>query len=144
MALPKTNDVPVFETGNYFPAVPAEYLCEISSCKVKKNRKGKENFVAELEVLESNCPDVPVGLTMSWLVATDSDYAPRDLRGFALAALGFEKSDPNGAKANTDDALGAAVGEDQLFSETKIRVMTKCHTTEQGGKFTRMNFGPAK
>lgn len=144
MGLPKTNDVPVFESGNYFPAIAAEYLCEISSCKLKQNRKKKERFIVELEVLESNCSDVPVGMTMSWVVDTeDEDFAPRDLRGFALAALGFKKSDPNAAKADTDGALAMAVGEDQVFAETKVRVITKCHTTEVGGKFTRINFEPA-
>jgi hypothetical protein len=144
----ETNNAETFESGNYFPCVAATYVLEVSRVLTKTNRKKKDIFVAEFRVIESSNKDpekqelgLTEGLTGSWVVNLESDYAMSDLKSFALAALGFSKNDPKRNEQDTDKALGLACT-DGAFEGIKVCLETSPHTTKAKTMFTKHMWSP--
>lgn len=127
------NQAQTFESGNFFPCANARYKVKVSRCLVKETRKIGAAFIAELEVLESAHPDMPAGVTGTWLVKlANKDTAYPNLKQFALACLG--------ADGDVEAALDLATGEDQAFAGIELSMETAPHTTKEGKQFTRVKF----
>src|ERR1700743_3243694 len=70
--------------------LPGVYRFRVLACKHITSRAGKDGFVVELEVLESNVAERPTGSTCSWIVMLDKEPALGNVKQFASTALGVE------------------------------------------------------
>lgn len=139
------NNATEFESGSYFPWANSKYKCEISRVLVKPARKGFNVFIVEMNVLESNNPEVTPGTSRSWLQKLNIDGADSSLKAFAYAALGIDKDDKEAkAKADAAQALEAACDKG-AFNGITVYVETHAVITrERKTQFTRHTFSPCE
>jgi len=78
------------ERGVYFE--PGKYKVKVSKCQVITSRDGKDLFIADLDVLESNNPKHPVGAKRNWCQNIRVDGAQSALQEFVVATLGYDYS----------------------------------------------------
>jgi hypothetical protein len=130
------NQAQTFESGSFFPCATAKYRVKVSRCLVKETQKIGPVFIAELEVLESTHPDMPAGVTGTYLIKLSNKVtAYPNLKAFGQACMG--------EAGDVEAALDLATGEQQAFSGIELSVETAPHVTKEGKQFTRFNFEPA-
>ncbi len=74
----------VFEGGVYFQ--PGLFLVRVDVVKESKTRKGREFFVVECTILDSNHPELVAGKTVAQLIMLDQDAALSNIKQFAMVA----------------------------------------------------------
>jgi hypothetical protein len=130
------NKAQTFESGSFFPCATAKYRLRVSRCLVKETQKIGLVFIAELEVLESTHPDMPAGVTGTYMIKLANKVtAYPNLKAFGQACMGTD--------GDVEKALDLATGEEQAFAGILLDAETNPHTTKEGKQFTRFKFEPA-
>ncbi len=73
--------------GGVFPEPGVYPVLNVSAIKMVPSRKGDELFCVEMEIVESNVPERPVGTTMSWMANLKHDAALGNIKGFIAALM---------------------------------------------------------
>jgi hypothetical protein len=86
-----TKTAKVNERGEYLGE--GEYEVEIKRCHLFTARDKTEYFIVEMKVIESTNEKHAAGVDRNWMVKMNQDTTDGNLKGFALAGLGVDKSD---------------------------------------------------
>jgi hypothetical protein len=140
----------------------ANYLLKIRRCLAKRSRAGKDFFIAEFEVVQSDNPEQSVGTKRTWMQDINIDAGPGALKGFMVACLGIDYRSAEGkAKINeledNFDAICTEALEDEsdpacenAFAGTFVKCEVKEIDTNpkvkggEPGKFNLHTFSPGK
>jgi hypothetical protein len=152
----KTGDIGNNTRNGFFDPVEANYKVRIEMCK---NKPATDNsgpaFIAELEVLESDNPNIEPGDYKDWYRGVDGKtgiqrkMAAKDLVTFLCAAAGFDP-DVAGDKERFFNAHGngskllAAAGDDNALDGALLNLRTYTKKTKAGGDFTVHCWSPCK
>jgi hypothetical protein len=115
---------------------PGVFVVDVMKCKSGKTRPpaSKENFIAELMVVESNNPAHPVGSLMDWYVDMSWDSSAADVAAFLVTAT-------NDRQENiTEEVVGVICSDANPLKGTRLRLIARNKTTEKGGTFTKCKF----
>lgn len=113
-------------------------VVECREVKMIKARTGKDMFVSEFTVLESNMLDKhAIGSRVSYLVTLDPAYletALGNVKGLAAALFGI-------AEANVDEAgVEAMIAADNPCQGRQVRAIASNIKTKKGSDFTKVVF----
>lgn len=145
------NSAPMGDTGGQY--LPPKFLgkVRVESVQEYKTRTKGDAFIAELEVVESNLPEVAVGGVYSWFQKMN-ESAPREIKNFLAACKGFDPYAPGAAdafsrafpKKELAELYAAAVGEGNALGDTVLSVETYGKKTKAKTDFTVHRFTPAE
>lgn len=139
--------------------LPGDYVVEIKKCTAFEARDKTNYFTSVYEVLETTNEKVPKGVERGWMQDLDCDAGPGALKGFVVAALGYDHSDSNDQllikELEDDEEKYNAVCVEAIddpsdpacknaFKGFKIRVTVAMTKTKDGNDFTKHTFGPYK
>jgi len=110
----KVKTARVSKGGIY--VLPGAYLVEITGCKAGTTREGKENFIVELLIHESNHPERRVGTLMDWYVDMSKEPSPGNVKEFVMEATNCTGEEVSG------DAIRLICGEIQPLKGIKLRL----------------------
>lgn len=113
---------------------------KIKKFKPNNGYKGK-SIIWEFELLSSNLPEHPKGVTRSWTIKMDNDFAWGDLKQITFALLGIDPNTVPDAEVDStlhdeadetfEEALGQAdKGEVPLFVDEEVLLETVKYTTK--------------
>lgn len=125
---------PYFEEGLY--------ICQVDRIRFLETRNKGDAIIVEMTPLQSNNPDVPVGITRAWYCSLTSDLGPLNFKRFLAAAYGC---DPESEEANvriTSAVARDACGETQPVSGAWVRLECSTITTKAGTPFTVHTYYP--
>lgn len=128
--------------SEYFSA--GQYLVEILNFKESENRSGRKFVVLETRVLDSDQPEThPSGSLRSWLLMSDMQTTPKNIKGMLLGVLGITES------ALTKEMIDKALEPDpetgvSALAGLRVHVHAKDIKTQRGSDFTLCNFYTAK
>lgn len=126
----KVKDARESKGGVY--VLPGAYLAEVVACKAGATRDGKDNFIVELLVHESNNPDRQAGTLMDWYVDLTKEPSLGNVKGFIMVAAGCTAEEVSG------DAIRLICSEAQPLKGTKLRLSASNIKTKKGGDFTKV------
>ncbi len=128
--------LPWFEPGGSF-------VVRILACKyITSQDKNTDYYIAEMEVLDSSLPSIPVGSKRSWTQDAKKKYVgPAAVRAFIAACMGIDANDPN----ITEEVIGATVGGEtgdgpQPFAGKVLFLTTNNILTKAKSNFTKHNW----
>lgn len=129
----KIQEAKFSEGGTYL--LPGVYRIEVIACKHIKTRQGREAFVVELSILESNNPERPPGSTCSWMVMLDQEPALGNIKNFISAAYPCEDSQVS------EQAVLLIVGEKNPLKGHRARASAvNIKTKNRGTDFTKVKW----
>lgn len=149
----------VSKTGSYMQ--PGKYRVKINAVKWIKGQLGKEFFVVEMVVLQSNNPDIPVHSERSWVVSMEASNVMRwpNVKAFIAAASGVDgtldnatalieevwsKLDPEGRVLTLDQIMDEfIIGEANALRDLEMNLECVQVTKKDGDPFTKHNWQPA-
>lgn len=136
----------VFESGSYLPYAKGRYVATVSRVLLKDSRKSGQLFTIELEIEESNRPEVQPGetKTVQWKMS-NTDSTPGNIKLFVLAAKGIKTSEQervNKALKTLDQDCQDACEKNSLEG-ARVIVTTEPVMTRAGAQFTKHVFAPA-
>jgi hypothetical protein len=111
--------------------LPGQYVVEIAKVAVVEGRKGDEFFVVEGKNIQSNNPERPVGATCSWVVNTDLDAAPGNIKQFISAAGQCDASEVD------EDSVEASISSDNPLCGEKVSLTVVTIKTKAGNDFSK-------
>jgi len=132
------EDAPVYGSAQYIE--PGDFIFEVKKLILKgSDRDARVWFIAELEVLESNREDTPVGATRSEIIDySKKETGPGNVKAFAMCLA------PDMVEADiTQKELAKAVGPDQPAAGVRIRCEAWLITTSKGKPFTKKRWSYA-
>ncbi len=142
------KDAQTFDRGTYLK--PGAYTLKIVNCLTKQTQKSGEGFIVEFEVLESSCPDHPVGSKASWFQSLKNvQVAFGAIKEFLAAVYGYPlNTAPGKAKFEAEmspniEAYAAAAsdGRNHLAGQI-VKVQTEQVKTQKQTDFTRHTWIP--
>ena len=136
------------EGGQYF--LPGTHLVRIQKCKQAQTRMGKDFFVAECEIVETNNEDMKIGSSYSFFVLFD-EYPELSLGNVAdfmnagMASYFIQNGEevPEGFEVDTDVAEAIA-GEENILVGTLLNVEAFIKQTRAGKDFTKFKWTPVE
>lgn len=134
----KIKDAKPSQGGVYI--LPGVYKVQVQACKAGQARDGRDFFVAELLVLESDNPDRPVGCSMSWMQMVDKRYeetALGNIKTFisVLTQTPSHEVDEAGVELIVSAANPCA---GMMIKASAVNI-----TTKKGDPFTKVTWLPA-
>lgn len=121
---------------------PGNYTVRINRCRELETRAKKTAFIAELEVVESDNAECPVGYQPSFFCQEDPRYPQMalgniaDLLRAALASMAADGTKPESIELSKELAM-SVTGEENLLAGTFVRVYVyNKKTKEKGNDFT--------
>ncbi len=121
------------EGGNYLK--PGVYRLETTKVISKKLRTGKDAYIVEFRVLESDNPDHRVGSEVTWMVTLDKEPAMGNIKQYIATACGT--TDLSGVDEATAELT---VSEEQPLTGKVVRCSAVNITTKAGRPFTKCKF----
>ena len=129
----------VFEKGQYLPP-GGKYLVEIKKVLEKDTRSSGKAFIVELEIVESNHPDVKVGSKYSWFQSMrDLDVAMPAIKEWLAAVSGINPRDRVRVKNELDGKIVAVIEaaiEDNVLEGERVWCETFSKKTKKNLDFT--------
>lgn len=122
------------QTGGVY-WLPGQYLIEVQVVKLVEGRKGDEFFIVEGKNIESSNPDRPTGALCAWVVNTDLDAAPGNIKSFLKAATEADEVDEEG--------IDAAISSDNPLAKSQVRLSVVTIKTKAGNDFNKHVWMPA-
>ena len=106
---------------------------KVNALKMPPGLRAGVCFIAELEVVETNCPEYKVGQSVSFVrnITKHKEMALADVKALLAAVARCDEADIDSAGAD------AAVGEDQPFAGQLVNCEAFNRPTASGGEFTR-------
>jgi hypothetical protein len=120
------------EGGTY--VLPGAYRIQILACKYKRTRTGKDAFIVEVEILESNNSERMPGTTMTWMVTTDKEPALGNIKQFICVVAGCSD------KEVTEEVVLMIVSQENPFKGKTARISATNITTKAGRPFTKVKW----
>lgn len=122
---------------------PGTYIVEVTACRhVCSQKDGSEYFTAELDVVESNNPNHPVGSPATWMCKLNGKFpqsALADVKSFVVAAVGCVDSEVDEGMIE-DHVLG---GDGSGMAGERLRVVVEQRKTRSGTDFSKHYFSKA-
>lgn len=128
----KVQEAKYSEGGIY--VLPGVYRFRVLACKHINMRSGKEAFVVELEVLESNNAERQVGSQCSWMVTLDKEPALGNVKQFVTTALGVADNQIN------EEVMLLIVGEGNPLKGKILRCSAVTIQTKANRDFTKVKW----
>jgi hypothetical protein len=100
--------------------LPGKYLLKTKKLAVFMSREKKLLFLAEFLIEQSNNPDRPEGMTVSWLTPMVSDMGPVNIKRLIAALNGIATDDPRANTEITGEVTKFAVSDDQPLKDTQV------------------------
>lgn len=117
--------------GNGAYVLPGLYTVVIKAATIFKAREGWDAAAIEMEILESNNPERPVGSTQTQLIKLSNDAGPGNLKQFIAGVMGT-------SEAEVKAQVGQLVFSDkQPLTGTKAVLEAVPTTTRKGDPFTK-------
>jgi hypothetical protein len=152
-------DVNTMDGTSKYPFFPAGFIgrVKVSACKGITRRNGERAFIAELDVLSSNLPNVQVGGRYSWFQSLkEPGTAYPACIAFLYACLGLDSGRDKAKieieiKPRQDAYLNAAVNENpalyggktNVLAGAEIMLQTSSKKTKNNTDFTLHAFSAA-
>lgn len=140
------EDAPTFERGQFF-SPGFQGLVKILRCMVKPTRKSGIQFLAEVEVLQTNRAEDPVGCQRVWFQGMQNRaVALPAIKAFQYAVLGLDGQDKDDAQkcaavsAASKSLQNYACSEANGLQGFPVNLATLPHTKQDGGPFTLHNW----
>ena len=142
------EDAETFERGNY---VKGGFIgvVEIKKTIVKQTRASGPAFIVEMEVIETNMEEHPVGQKVTWFQKlTDKDVAFPSVAEWAAAVAGLDPNNKEVVKTEVSPVLKEAMDHatnnpsDNDFIGQKVRLQTDQIKTKNDRDFTRYTWQP--
>lgn len=122
---------------------PGTYIVEVTACRhVTSQKDGSEYFTAELDVVESNSPNHPVGSPATWMCKLNGKFpqsALADVKSFVVSAVGCADADVDEAMLE-DHVLG---GDGSAMAGERLRIVVETRKTRGGTDFSKHYFSKA-
>ncbi len=130
---------------------PGNYVVKVMRCRMVDSFKGHTNFIAELQVVESDVEDLDVGSEPSFVINMEGEYkdlALGNVADFMRAGLG-SLADRHGESRPADldevdvdeEVADTVTGEDNLLAGVFLTAKAWNHETRKGKDFTRIKWG---
>lgn len=117
---------------------PGNYTLQVSNISVIDSQRtpGRNFFLVEFSVVETDSPDYKAGSTVSWMVdLTREDTAHPNIKGFALALL------PDVTDEDiTSGAMDALIEKDQPARGLNVKAKAWNIVTRAGNDFTKVTW----
>lgn len=121
---------------------PGKHRFKVNALKQTdpKTTRSGSNFIAELVVVSSTCPDYTEGQRVSWIsnITKGQQMALAEIKGFLAAVSGCKEDSITAAAAD------AACGPSQPFAGALIDCDAFQKPTQKGGVFTRTLWSAVK
>jgi hypothetical protein len=144
------GDAKLFERGRFFKP-DFDGVVVVKRTIAKQTRAKGPAFIVEMEVLESNHPEHPVGFRGSWFQKlNDKDIAYSALKAWAAACFKFHSHQQAAIDEQLapvlDDLLNnaAASPDNNDFVGVRLRLVTTLRKTREDKDFTTYDFAPAE
>lgn len=138
------NEVKATKGGNWL--LPGNYLLQVQRClESTSDANGKEFFIAEFVVLESDNEKIKSESEVSWVVNYEGQFpklALQNIKGFAEAAFA-SLAVANGDQFVDDvgqEHMDAVLGEENCLAGVYVTAKAFDKATRDGGTFTRINW----
>lgn len=119
---------------------PGNYLVEVGEAKTGKTRKGRDFFVVQLKVLESDSPERPKGVTMSWMLMFDLDATMGNIKHFISVCEAVASKSPINLNAVDEASCEMVVSAEQPYEGEILALEAVNVKTQAGGVFTKCKF----
>lgn len=143
------EDAETFERGNYIKGGFIG-IVEVKKTLVKQTRASGPAFIVEMEVIETNMEEHPVGQKVTWFQKlTDKDVAFPSVAEWAAAVGGIDPTDKKAVKEDVSPVLKEAMDQatesptNNDFTGQRVRLQTAQVKTKNDRDFTRHTWMPA-
>lgn len=130
---------------------PGNYVVQVLRCQMRESFKGKNCFIAELLIVESDVEELAKGAEPSFVINLDSDYPDLALgnvadfmrAGLASLADQHDETRPDDLEeVEVDEEVADTItGEDNLLAGVYLTAKAWNHKTREGNDFTRIKWG---
>lgn len=112
--------------------VPGQYLLQIDKIIFLVSRPPKRTplYIVECTILESDSPERPVGMQVSWSTPMNIDMGPINVKRFVGAAVGLA-SVPDIDASVTSQVCKHSASKDQPFTHVQVFVQVQMVSTRE-------------
>jgi hypothetical protein len=126
------KDAQISQGGVYLK--PGVYKARIEQCLSKNTRANVGCFIVELDILESNNPELPPGTRCSWVVTLDKEPALGNIKHFVAVATETDEEEIDEA------GVELIVSADNPLKDTIVTISAVNITTKKGTPFTKVTY----